>query len=446
MLEIGRFRARTCGGITRRSFLRAATSTAAALGVAGSARPVAANPRGRAKSILFVWLWGAPSHLDMFDPKPDAPSEYRGPFATIDTKTPGLTFTELLPKLAQRSPLFDVIRSHVTFAPGHPDAGTYGLTGFPERPEPVQPNFGSIIARHRGHRGSLPPFLSVGRGIPKDVVRIVDGYGGGKMGKAYDPFFISCDEYGQAEIPSLKLLDNLNPLRVQNRTSLMELLDRSQRELDRAQLADWHRSYEHAFQLLTRPEARTVFDLTQESQRTRDRYGETTFGQSCLMARRLVEAEVPFIQLNWSEYVECMTPNADFGWDTHIYNFELLQDRHCPIFDRALSALLDDLHERGLLETTLVAVMGEFGRTPRINIRAARDHWPQCYSSIWAGAGIPGGRVIGTSDRLGEHPTANPVTPLMVGTTLAEFAGMDTQARAEMAVLDGGTAIQELVG
>lgn len=446
MLDIGRFRARTCGGTTRRAFLRTAGSAAAALGVAASSPQLLASNRGRAKSILFVWLWGAPSHIDTFDPKPEAPSEYRGPFAPIETQTPGLMFTELLPKLAQRSQLFDVVRSHLTFAPGHPDAGTYGLTGFPERPEPVQPNFGSIIARHRGQRGNLPPFLSVGRGVPRDVVRIVDGYGGGKMGKAYDPFLISCDEYGQAEIPSLKLLHDLNPLRVQSRSSLMELLDRSQRQLDQGRLHDWHRSYEHAYQLLTRPEGRTVFDLTLESRETRDRYGETTFGQSCLLARRLVEAEVPYIQVNWSEYVECLTPNCDFGWDTHIYNFELLQDRHCPIFDRALSALLDDLHHRGLLETTLVAVMGEFGRTPKINVRAARDHWPQCYSSLWAGAGLPGGRVIGASDRLGENPVANPITPLMVGTTMAELAGMDTQARAEMAVLDGGSVIQGLVG
>jgi uncharacterized protein (DUF1501 family) len=163
------------------------------------------------------------------------------------------------------------------------------------------------------------------------------------------------------------------------------------------------------------------------------------------LARRLVEAGVPYVQLNWSEYVEAMTPNCDFGWDTHIYNFELLQDRHCPIFDRAFTALLRDLDERGLLETTLIVAMGEFGRSPRITGRAARDHWPRCYSSIWAGAGITGGRVVGASDALGEDPATEPITPLMVGTTIAELAGIDTQARAEMKVLDGGKVIHELV-
>jgi len=445
MLDVGQFAAGTCGGVTRRSFLTTGASLAAALGLSAAADRATAAAAVRAKSVVFVWLWGAPSHLDTFDPKPDAPSEYRGPFAPIATRTPGLNFTELLPQLAERSHLFNVIRSHITFAPGHPDAGTYGLTGFAERPEPVKPNFGSIIAKHRGHRGSLPPFVSLGRGIPRDVVRIVDGYGGGKLGKAYDPFQISCDEYGQAEIPSLKLLGDLNPARIEDRNTLLATLDGARRELDQTQLGEWDRTYGRAYQLLTRPEAREAFDLSRESQTLRDRYGETAFGQSCLLARRLVEAGVPYIQVNWSEYVECMTPNCDFGWDTHIYNFELLQDRHCPILDRALSALFDDLAVRGLLDSTLVVAMGEFGRTPKITNRAARDHWHPCYSSLWAGAGLAGGRVIGLSDKLGEHPVTSPVTPLMVGTTMAELAGLDTQTRAELNVLDGGSVIHELI-
>jgi hypothetical protein len=445
MLNLGSFAARTCSGQTRRSFLHASASFAAALGYSAAAGTTVQAATVRAKSVIFVWLWGAPSHLDTLDPKPNSPSEYRGPFAPIDTRTPGLQFTELLPQLADRSPLFNVIRSHVTFAPGHPDAGTYGLTGFAERPDPVKPNFGSIIAKHRGHRGSLPPFISLGRGIPRDVVRIVEGYGGGRLGKAHDPFQISCDEFGQAQIPSLKLLGDLNPARIHDRNALLGTLDDARREFDRPQLGEWDRTYGRAYQLLTRAEARDAFDLTRESQAVRERYGETAFGQSCLMARRLVEAGVPYIQVNWSEYVECMTPNCDFGWDTHIYNFELLQDRHCPIFDRAFAALLDDLSARGLLESTLVVAMGEFGRTPRITNRAARDHWHPCYSSIWAGAGLPGGRLVGQSDKLGEHPVTTPVTPLMVGTTMAELAGMDTQARAEMNVLEGGTIIHELV-
>lgn len=445
MLDIGSFRASTCSGPGRRSFLKAAAALPFASLLTGTQGAAIAAEAARARSVLFVWLWGAPSHLDTFDPKPDAPPEYRGPFSTIATKQPGVRYTELLPRLAARSDLFTLIRSHVSSEGGHPEAGTVGLTGFKERPDPVQPNFGAIVGKHRGNRGSLPPFVAVGRGIPKDVVRKVEGYGGGTLGKTYDPFLISCSDEGQVDIPALKLLDGLNPNRIVDRRSLLGTLDTARRTLDALPIDSWEQTYARGYGLLTNAEARNAFDLTRESEQVRQQYGFTTFGQSCLLSRRLIEAGVPYVQLNWSEYVEAMTPQCDFGWDTHIMNFELLQDRHGPIFDRAFAALLDDLRQRGLLETTLVVAMGEFGRTPRINGRAARDHWPQCYFSLWAGAGLQGGRVIGQSDKYGENPITTPFSPLMVGTTIAHLAGMDTQARAEMNVLNNGAVIQELL-
>jgi uncharacterized protein (DUF1501 family) len=445
MFNVGSFRAATCRGISRRSFLTIGASAPLALGLSSGLR--AADPPGhaRAKSVLFIWLWGAPSHLDTFDPKPDAPMEYRGPFGTIATRTPGVRFTDLFPQLAARSDRFTLVRSNVSSQPGHPDAGTVALTGFHERPEPVKPNFGSIVAKHRGHRGIFPPFVSVGRGVPRDAARHIEGYGGGTLGKTYDPFLVNCAEDGTVDIPSLDLLGGLTPNRLVDRRSLLTSLDATRSALDSGGIADWDRHYQRAYGLLNNPEARAAFDLTRESQETRDQYGYTTFGQSCLMARRLVEAQVPYVQLNWSEYVEAITPNCDFGWDTHIYNFELLQDRHGPLLDRTLPVLLDELEERGLLDTTLVVVMGEFGRTPKINQRAARDHWPRCYFSLWAGAGIEPGRTIGRSDKLGEDPVTTPITPLMVGTTIAELAGVNTQSRAEMKVLEGGTVIDGLV-
>ena len=446
MMNIGSFLAQSCGGISRRAFLQVGSSlpVAAALSGLGGGRALGAEPM-RAKSVIFVWLWGAPSHLDTVDPKPDAPPEFRGPFGAISTALPGVHFSELLPRLAQRSNQMTVIRSHVSTEPGHPDAGTLGLTGFRERPDPVRPSFGAIIAKQRGLRRPLPPYVAIGRGIPCDVVRKIDGYGGGTLTKAYDPFMVSCSDVGRVEIPALDLLDGLNPSRLTDRRTLLTGLSAAQREVESRGGADWDRSFQSAYSLLTSPAARNAFDLSRESEATRGAFGQTTFGQSCLLARRLVEAEVPFIQVNWSQYVEAITPNCDFGWDTHIYNFELLQDRHCPIFDRAFAALLDDLRERGLLDTTLVVAMGEFGRTPRINGKAARDHWPQCYFSLWAGAGLEPGRVIGASDRLGEHPITSAITPLMVGTTIAHLSGLDTQARAEMNVLDGGHVIDELL-
>ena len=445
MFDIGSFEARTCTGVSRRSFLRLGTSVPLALGLGQVAAATQVVRPVRAKSVLFVFLWGAPSHLDTCDPKPDAPAEYRGPFAVIPTRTPGVYFTELLPQLAQRSDLFTLIRSHVTTAPGHPDAGTVALTGFEEKPAPVKPNFGSIVAKHRGRHGALPPFISIARGVVMDGVRRIEGYGGGALGSRYDPFLAGASELGKVEIPSLQLLDGLVPNRIDDRKSLLSQLDDIPRNLDGAGFDNWNQTYQAAYDLLMDPSAREAFDLTRESARTRARYGQSVFGQSALLARRLVEAEVPYIQLNYSRHVEAVTPGYEFGWDTHMYNFDLLQDLHCPIFDRSFCALLDDMNERGLLEDNLVVCMGEFGRTPKINRRAARDHWPSCYFSLWAGAGIEPGRVIGESDRLGEHPVTDPITPKMVGTTIAELAGVDGRGRAEMSVLEGGHVIEGLI-
>jgi len=445
MFDIGRFKAKTCGGLTRRSFLKVGASVPVGLGVADALQAAQTNGQAKAKSVILLWLWGAPSHLDMFDPKPKAPLEYRGPFAPIATRNPGVQFSELLPKLAARSDQFSVVRSMVNSNGGHPGAGTVGLTGYEERPRPVKPNFGSIVAKERGGPPGLPAFFYIGRGIPRDLPRRIEGYGGGTLGAAYDPFLVQCLADGKINIPSLQLLDGISPDRITDRSSLLTDLDESRRLLDSLGIENWRRARQTAFGMLTNKDALEAFDLTQEDAATRDRYGYTTFGQSCLLARRLAEAEVPYIQVNWSEYVESITPAADFGWDTHIYNFELLQDRHCPIFDRAMAMLLDDLKARGMLESTLVVAMGEFGRTPRINNRAARDHWPRCYFSVWAGGGVQPGRVIGQSDKHGEDPITDKITPLMAGTTIADLAGVGVQQRAEMEVLDGGSVIHELL-
>jgi len=445
MLEVGSFRAQSCGGVSRRSFLKLGASVPMGLGLAGLSNEAQAAESVRAKSVILLWLWGAPSHLDTFDPKPNAPMNYRGPFSPISTTQAGFQISELLPRISQRTDKFSIIRSMVSSQPGHPDAGTVGLTGFKERPDPVHPSFGSIVMKHRGQQNDLPPYISLGQGIPKDLVRKVEGYGGGRLGQSYDPFMVRCSDIGQVDIPSLKLLDGLNPNRISDRKTLLKQLDEIPRGLEQAKIQNWETMFQRAYGLLTRPEARNAFDVTFETPKTRQDYGQTTFGQSCLVARRLAEAQVPFIQVNWSEYVEAASPNCDFGWDTHIYNFELLQDRHCPIFDRAYSALLDDLEDRGLLDSTLVVAMGEFGRTPKISDKAARDHWPRCYFSLWAGGGVKPGLVIGKSDELGEDPITPPITPLMAGTTIAELAGVDLQARLEMNVLENGHVIFELV-
>jgi uncharacterized protein (DUF1501 family) len=438
MLDIGSFPSRLCQAVSRRAFLRIGASLPL-LAAAGSAQ--AAQRKDR--SVLLLWLWGGPSHLDTFDPKPNAPPEYRGPFTTIPTRITGVRFSELLPRLAARSDRFALVRSNRNFHGGHLEAGTSALTGDRNLLDPLAPNFGSVVARTRGNRG-LPPFIALGRGNPRDVVGLMKGYGGGLWGKVYDPFLVSCSAEAELDIPALKLADGLTPANLGDRGKLLAELDDVRRQQDRPELRKWDDTHRRALSLLTTPEARAALDLSREPERMRDAYGHTSFGQSCLLARRLVESGVPYVQVNWSQYVEAMTPSCDFGWDTHIYNFELLMDRHCPILDRVLSVLLDDLRDRGLLEKTLVLCMGEFGRSPRITGQAARDHWPNCYFSLWAGAGVQPGRVIGESDSRGAEPITEAITPGMVGATMMDAVGIDSQARAELRVLSGMRVIHEL--
>lgn len=452
MFDIGGFRARDCQGVSRRAFLRAGATLPFAWGLSGGNIAESAIGSGRAKSVLLVWLGGGPSHLDLCDPKPDAPAQYRGPFSSIQTKTTGMRFTELLPRMAARSDHYSVIRTNINYNGGHRPAGSIQLTGAvasdggedrggSETGYP--PNFGSILSKHRGAR-ELPGFISLARGPVGDGVGPIFGYGGGKWGKRYDPFMLSCSEAGKVSIPGTKLLDGLSPARLSDRRHVLTELDRIRRKVETSQFDQWDSTYRRAYTMLSSPTATKAFDLSRESEKTRGDYGYTSFGQSCLLGRRLVEAGVPYVQVNWSQYVEVFYPFSDYGWDTHADNFELLADWHGPLLDRTFSALLDDLDQRGLLETTLLVCMGEFGRTPRINGIASRDHWHPCYFSIWAGAGVQPGRVIGRSNPLGEHPATDAITPAMVGTTILDRAGVDTASRAEMQVLPGGEVIDDL--
>ena len=445
MLSIGSFLARDCDGISRRAFVKAGLSLPFAWGLSNALGGEAKAAAPKAKSVMLVWLGGGPSHLDLFDPKPDAPSDYRGPFSTIPTRTPGVRFTELLPRLAQRSNKFSLIRSNVNFDGGHREAGSIALTGAPRKQTTWPPNFGSILSRHHGG-GDLPGFISITRGPVGDGVGPIQGSGGGVWGKGYDPFLVSCSEYGQAEIPELEMFKGLSPQRLTNRKLLLAELDRLRRKGDSKAFQVYGKVHQRALALLSSSEARQAFDLSRESVQTREAYGQTSFGQSCLLGRRLVEAGVPYVQVNWSQYVEVFFPGPyDYGWDTHADNFGLLADWHGPLLDQVFSALLDDMEDRGTLKETLVVCMGEFGRTPRINRIGSRDHWHPVYFSLWAGGGVEPGRVIGSSDARGEYPASRPVTPAEVGTTILELAGVDTAYRAKLKLLQGGEVIRELL-
>ncbi len=438
MNEIGSFRTRTCGGFTRRAFLQTAASLPAAWGLSSSAA-FSSVGTAKAKSVLVVWLWGGPSHLDTFDPKPRAPSEYRGPFAAIATRTPGAQLSEPFPRLADRSHLFVVMRSTV-LAGNHglgPLTGAATATG--------QPNFGSIVARHRGIDRQLPPFISIvppkgpGHGA---FLLTQPGRGGGDWGAPYDPFMASCAAAGDTELRGLKLIDGLSLNRLEDRRLLRAQLDGLKRTADSV-YDDWNHQFKSAYRLLTNPESAKAFDLNLEPAKVREQYGYTSFGQSLLLGRRLVEAGTPYVQVNWSLGVDSVDEGTNTGWDTHYNAFGLMVDYHGPILDWSLSALLDDLNDRGLLSQTLVVVMGEMGRTPKINENGGRDHWATC-STLWAGGGVKGGQVIGATDGIGGQPISRPIDAAMVGATILDRAGIDQATRAQMNLLPGAEVVREL--
>jgi uncharacterized protein (DUF1501 family) len=456
MLLLGRLRSRTCQGITRRAVLQIGASSVFGLSLADLLRfraEAGEHAVGTAKSVLLLWMWGGPSHLDTWDPKPNASLDYRGPFGSIATKTTGVRIGELFPKIAKLSDRFAILRSLHTGSNDHGVAGTIGLTGSAAGgvgldgkplPNAVRPTTGSVVARVRGGDAKLPPFIVVGGRLHQGKKAIV-GEGGGPLGGMYDPFRLEYDPAHGTRIPALQLPDDLTPERLDDRQRLLEAFDQLARQTDaarRSQAIDDYRA--QAFAMLTSPDARKMYDLTQEKPALLDRYGRTRVGQSLVLARRLIEHNVPFVQVNWSDHVEAEEDSGDGGWDHHYRNFQIMQDRHGPWMDQAFSALLEDLSDRGLLETTLVVAMGEFGRSPKVNDKAGRDHWEHCYSALFAGGGVRGGRVVGASDGRGERPIDRPATPADVAATIHRAVGMTSEQTQPLGVAVDGKPIEEL--
>ncbi|MGH7172919.1 MAG: DUF1501 domain-containing protein [Gemmataceae bacterium] len=457
MRMLGQMRARTGPELTRRALLRIGASSVLGLSLADLLRLRAAGSsvNGSARSVLFLWLWGGPAHLDTWDPKPNAPLEFRGPFSPIATSVTGMRIAELFPQVAQQAQRFALVRSLHTASNDHGVAGTIGLTGsvagavgLDGKPKSgsVRPALGSIVAKARGSSSKLPPFLVVGGRLHQGKKAII-GEGGGPLGALYDPFRLEYDPIKKGtRIPALQLPADLTPERLADRRRLVEAFDEAARHGDALHAADALDDYRRqAFALLASPSASKLFDLGREPDSLKDRYGRTRFGQSCLLGRRLVEHGVPFVQVNWSDHVEAEEDSGDGGWDHHYRNFQIMQDRHAPWLDQALSALLEDLHERGLLARTLVVVMGEFGRSPKINDKAGRDHWEHCYSALLAGGGIHGGRVIGSSDARGGHPHDRAVTPADIAATVQHAVGITSEQAATLGLIGGGKVIEELL-
>lgn len=451
MLRVGKICNQLVGsqGVSRRAVMH--LGACLPLGLSLDRFLAAGNPEGGAKSVILLWLWGGPSQLDSFDPKPHAPSEFRGPFASLPTRIPGIRFSELFPLLAARNHQFSLVRTLHTFSNDHGVAGTVGLTGSQSgavglNGQPlsglIRPSLGSAVARALPGIVGVPPFVVVGGRLHQGKKAII-GEGGGPLGAGFDPLRARAEPGEPVSLPELELVAGLSPDRLVDREALRLGFDPLLRTLEPSgNRLEAHRL--RALGLLTSPGARQAFDLAREPDSVRDSYGHTRFGRSCLLARRLVECGARFVQVNWSDHVEAEEDAGDGGWDHHYRNFTIMADRHGPWLDRSLSALLDDLSARGLLESTLVVAVGEFGRSPRINDKAGRDHWEKCYSAVVAGGGTRPGVVLGTSDKTASHPLDHAVTPADLGATVHHALGISSEARVELGIDTGGKVIDPL--
>jgi hypothetical protein len=445
---------------------------------ATAAQPALSSPT--ATSCILLWLDGGPSHLEMWDPKIDAPAEVRGPFASIPTAIPGVHFSEALTRCAARADRMTIVRSMTSPLGEHGLANRYALSGYQPSPSIEHPSLGSIVARrladsdsdirdpdHPATGNAVPNQSALGRSdtrptdpqpniassvLPRYIAipQATAGMGAGFLGLESEPFLLGGDPSQPAfRVRDLNYYPGLDAQRLERRRDLLSLLEhgasRTNSVTNSGPIAT---PFDAAFALATSASAHNAFDLQQEPEAVRARYGPKTFGQSCLLARRLVERRVPFVTV------------VQPGWDTHENLALQLRDGYSgakvgvgliPTFDQAAAALIDDLEERGLLDSTLVVAMGEFGRTPKLNPRGGRDHWPRVYSVMLCGGGMPRGLVLGASDRVGESPKERPVTPADLVHTLLLRLGIDPHATwmtddgRPIPINQQGTAIRELL-
>jgi hypothetical protein len=382
---------------------------------------------GQAKSCILIFQWGGPSQLDTWDPKPDAPEDIRGPFQSIETRTAGVRISEHFPMLAARTDKLAIIRSMSHDDPAHLSTAHRVFTGHlapvvnSDKDGPSSkdwPHIGAVLAKLKPSEGRLPSAVSMPWHVyhPAAPGGRAPGQHGGWLGKSYDPLMIEGNPNEPAfRVPGLGLPDGMSLERLRGRKGLVGSVS----HYDHQTLASWDRYQTQAFDALLSAEARGAFEVEREDPRLRDRYGRHIHGQCLLLARRLVEAGVRLVTVNWHD-------DGRSFWDTHGNNFNRLKDDLMPPADRGFAALLDDLESRGLIDETLVVWVGEFGRNPRINrASAGREHWPRCYSAALAGAGVRGGLVHGASDRWAAYPATPPVAPEDLGATILHALGVN---------------------
>lgn len=462
MLDLtGQGTAQTCGGVTRRDFLQAGTLGAAGLSLAhlqqleARAAETGAAPGNANRSVIMIFNLGAPSQLDTFDPKPDAPLEIRGPFKDIATASSDIRISEILPRHAKLAKYFSLVRSVNDNAPAVHDVGWELMqTGRFFSGGINTPHAGAVASYLMGRRTDLPPFVVLPELMGAGGGNLPNGQAGGFLGKAYDPFVLNADpSKPDFVVPDLLPPKQIGEVRMERRQKLRSAVDQTLAAFERSEDAKLLDSgFQSAFRIMSSPQAREAFDLSKEPVEVRERYGMNRFGQCCLLARRLVEAGVRFVTIN-----TFLTVFNEVTWDIHgtapFTSIEGMKDIVAPMYDQAYSALLEDLVQRGLLGDTLVCNVSEFGRTPRVNPAGGRDHWPQCWTVYFAGGGVRGGQVIGKSDPVGGFPAERPVTPSEVVATIYHSLGYSVEhhlpgpAGRPFPLVDSGTKpILELFG
>lgn len=459
---------RLCDSLSRRELLAAGGVSLMGLALPGflrhrflqqeaaaADRPVALPGFGKAESVIFVYLQGAPSHIDLWDPKPNAPAEIRGEFSPIATAAPGMYLGEVLPQLARQANKFSLIRTVGCKPKGLPnhgsaiymlmtghDPGNFSPTGLAVPPSREDlPSVGAVTARYRPVATGRFNYVTV-CGPTKEAAVVGLGQGAGLLGGAYDPYQNYDDPTKPLRLEVFSLPGDVTLDRLKDRVDLRRLIDAQALALESPSGTSGQRLtgrdsfdafYQKALTIIQSNAAVQAFRLEEEPEALRARYGLTRFGQSCLLARRLIEAETRFVQITWpARSDDEPVAGPDGSWDTHRNNFPTLRNDRCPVFDQSLSVLVEDLHGRGMLEKTLLVAIGEFGRSPKIGAATTnnvgpggRDHWPDCYSCLITGGGVRPGEVYGESDRFGAYPKTNPVHPYDLICTVFHALGID---------------------
>lgn len=443
MLDLRTGTTSDCTGFSRREFLRVGGLSALGLTLSGYLRlQQAAGATGAPRqniNCILMWMQGGPSHHDTFDPKPEAPAEVRGEFGTVATTLPGVRIAEHMPLLARQTDKYSLIRGHDPKNGSHGTADHLMMTGHKFNASLPFPCYGSVIAKERGYREGMFPFVQLGRNIDRRFNGGIAGF----LGDQFNAFEVLEDpNIAGFKVRDLSLGNNAERARLERRYAMLNEVDRYQRTVEENAGAVKARDefYQKAHGLITSPAAKRAFDVESEPERVREMYGRTTFGQSCLLARRLIEAGVHFVTV------------TDGGWDTHQNNFKSLKERKLPILDRGYSALLQDLHDRGLLSSTLVVWFGDFGRTPKINPSAGRDHWSTAGVACMGGGGVKTGEVVGATNALGEFVIDSPVSPQDLAATIYHALGvpLHTWYKAQdgrpIELVPEGKPIRQLVG